>query len=264
MNTVLEKRGSPVSSYTLKLIAVVSMLIDHTAQAIWPLLDHGTYLLLRRLGRLAFPLFCFLLIEGLRHTHDRRKYLRNLALFALISEIPSDLFFRTWGARGDGMSIFSTLALGLLVLIATEAFAEECRRRDYGPVPAVLFFLAACSGTIYLAGLLHMEYDEWGVGLIYMIYCGEHLACGIAAKRGTERGALLRRVGASVMILIWLIAYDVEAEWRSEVYGIPVVLPILLYNGKRGSYRVPKWFFYVLYPAHLILLVLLRKRLSRF
>ena len=261
MNPSLAKRKSPVSSYTLKLIAVVSMLIDHSAQAIRPLLERDTYRMLRHVGRLAFPLFCFLLVEGLRHTHDRRKYLGSLGGFALLSELPSDLFFRTWATRGEDMSIFATLTLGLLVLTATEAFAGECQRQDYGPVPEVLFFLAACSGSIYLAGLLHMEYDEWGVGLIYVIYFGEHLAFGVAARMKNDRTALLRRIGASAMILIWLIAYDVEADWWSEVYGIPVLLPILLYNGERGSYRVPKWFFYVLYPAHLFLLVLLRKRL---
>ena len=260
MNPALAKRRSPVSSYTLKLIAVVSMLIDHTAQAIRPLLERDIYLMLRRVGRLAFPLFCFLLIEGLRHTRDRRKYLGGLALFALLSELPSDLFFRTWHSRGEGMSIFATLTLGLLVLIASDVFAGECQRRDYGPVPVVLFFLVACSGTIYLAGLLHMEYDEWGVGLIYMIYFGEHLAFGAASRIKHDWGALLRRIGASVMILIWLVTYDVAADWWSEVYGVPVLLPILLYNGERGSYRVPKWFFYVLYPTHLILLTLLRKR----
>lgn len=261
MNPTLAKRRSPVSSYTLKLIAAASMLIDHTAQALRPLLEHETYRMLRHAGRLAFPLFCFLLVEGLRHTRDRSKYLGSLAMFALISELPSDLFFRTWRTRGDGMSIFATLALGLLVLITAEAFAGECRRRDYGPVPAALFFLAACSGSIYLAGRLHMEYDAWGVGLIYMIYFGEHLAFGAATMLKSDCVALLRRIGASAMILIWLIAYDVAADWWSEVYGIPVVTAILLYNGERGSYRVPKCFFYLLYPTHLVLLVLLRKRL---
>lgn len=261
MNATLTKTKPPFSSYTLKLIAVVSMLIDHTAKALAPILNHHYFNLLQRLGRLAFPLFCFLLIEGLRHTRDRERYLCNLAVFALISELPSDLFFRTWSTRGAGMSIFATLTLGLLVLIAAEAFAEECRKRDYGHVPTILFFLAACSGAIYLAGLLKAEYEEWGVGLIFMIYVGEQLASNIAAKHLPGREAPLRRGGASAMILIWLVAYDLSADWWSEVYGIPVVLLVLLYNGERGSYRVPKWVFYVLYPAHLVLLLLIRGRL---
>ncbi len=262
MNTALAERKSPISSYTLKLIAVASMLIDHTASALRPLFDRHCYRLFRCVGRLAFPLFCFLLVEGLRHTRNRRKYLRNLVLFALLSELPSDLFFRTWAARGDGMSIFATLTLGLLVLIASEAFTKECRKREYGPVPAVLFFLAASSGAIYLAGLLKVEYEEWGVGLILLIYLGEQLASDIAVHYSLERKALLRRIGAAVMILLWLAAYDLAARWRSEVYGIPVLLPVLLYNGERGSYRVPKWAFYLLYPVQLTLLLVVRKHLS--
>ena len=217
--------------------------------------------MLRHVGRLAFPLFCFLLVEGLRHTRDRRRYLCGLAVFALISELPSDLFFRTWATRGRGMNIFATLTLGLLALAATEAFRQMCRKRDVGPVPPVLFFLAVSSATIYLAGLLKVEYEEWGVGLILLIYFGEQLASDAATKLCADREALLRRIGAAAAILIWLIAYDLSEHRRNEIFGLPVLLLILLYNGSRGSYRLPKWSFYVLYPAHLCLLLLLRARL---
>lgn len=245
-----------LSGYTLKLIAVVTMLIDHIAYCFYPLLDRGLYHAMRHVGRIAFPLFCFLLVEGLRHTRSRLKYLRNLAVFALISELPSDLAFRSWQNRGAGMSIFATLTLGLLVLAAAEAFEAECRKRDYGAVPAVLFFLAASCAAIGVAELLHVEYRKWGVGLILMIGLSERLAEILPVRTGERAIPLWRSIAASAAVLVWLAAYDLAAHRLIESYGVASLAPILLYNGERGSYRLPKWFFYVFYPAHLCVLLL--------
>lgn len=113
----------PLSGTTLKWIAVISMLIDHTAEV---LINHNAaltdpiwaqiYVLMRGIGRIAFPIYAFLLVEGFLHTKDVKKYLARMLTFAVVSEIPFDLaVFHTpfyWGYQ----NVFFTLFLGLLAL----------------------------------------------------------------------------------------------------------------------------------------------------
>ena len=107
-----------ISGYWLKVIAVVSMLIDHTSAVILeqiPGLENPAFLM-RIIGRAAFPIYCFLLVEGFYHTRSRAKYAGRLFLFALISEVPFDLAFsrRMWDFSSN--NVFFTLLFGLLVI----------------------------------------------------------------------------------------------------------------------------------------------------
>jgi len=128
------RRG--LSGTTLKYIACITMLIDHIgascieAGLLMPGLESGAFSrstlssvplfqldrLLRYVGRLAFPIFCFLLVEGFVHTHDVKRYIRRLLLFGLISEVPFDLaFFRT-PFNPTNQNVYWTLALGVLAM----------------------------------------------------------------------------------------------------------------------------------------------------
>ena len=117
-----------ISGYWLKVIAVVSMLIDHTSAVILeqiPGLENPAFLM-RIIGRAAFPIYCFLLVEGFYHTRSRAKYAGRLFLFALISEVPFDLAFsrRMWDFSSS--NVFFTLLFGLLVIWGVENKAEVC------------------------------------------------------------------------------------------------------------------------------------------
>ena len=141
--TALSPRCS-FSGTALKTIACITMLVDHIgascieAGLLLPELETGEvsggawnqislYQLdrvLRFTGRLAFPIFCFLLVEGFVHTHDVKKYVRRLFLFALISEVPFDLaFFRTPFAL-DHQNVYWTLALGVLAMAGLKHFEK--------------------------------------------------------------------------------------------------------------------------------------------
>ena len=253
-----------MSAYVLKLFAVLSMVIDHAALAWMYILAKSAsgrrlFYVLQGIGRLAFPLFCFLLVEGFHHTRDRWKYLRNLVVLALLSELPSDLFFRTWDARGDGMSIFATLALGILCLILITLCDARYRAGRLSPALAVSGEAALAAAALLLGGLLCVEYGAAGVALIVLLYYVERLATVFWADAGQRS----RNAMAAVALVVWLGAYDLLIARRiDELYGIVVVIPILLYSGERGSYRIPKWFFYLFYPAHLVLLILIRGTIS--
>ena len=109
-----------ISGYWLKVIAVVSMLIDHTSAVILeqiPGLENPAFLM-RIIGRLAFPIYCFLLVEGFMHTRDREKYALRLGCFAAVSEIPFDLAFNGKVLEVGYQNVFFTLLLGLLTMMA--------------------------------------------------------------------------------------------------------------------------------------------------
>lgn len=127
------RRG--LSGTALKGIACVTMLIDHVGASC---LENGFLsapaapaglaaldLVLRLIGRLAFPIFCFLLVEGFVHTHDVKKYIGRLLLFGLVSEVPFDLaFFRTPFAPGY-QNVYWTLALGVLAMAGLNHFVKS-------------------------------------------------------------------------------------------------------------------------------------------
>jgi len=173
-----QKRG--MSGSTLKLIAIITMLIDHTAatilqrllaqgqagldisntQAVMDFYAHNgvllaCYSMMRLIGRLGFPLFCFLLVEGFLHTRNVWKYAIRLAAFALISEIPFDLallgepFY--WGYQ----NVFFTLLVGLLVMIGFKTVGEKAINKRWMQLVSVAGAIAAgCAGAYAVIGVI--------------------------------------------------------------------------------------------------------------
>ena len=138
----MQESKKMLSGSALKLIAVITMLVDHTACFLLvsvPIFnkklvinstpyDFSFYIFLRAVGRLAFPIYAFLLTEGFQHTHDRKKYALNLLGFALISEIPWNLL------HGGTMhyktqNVFFTLFLGLLCMIIYETYQQDLKKQ---------------------------------------------------------------------------------------------------------------------------------------
>ena len=225
------------------MIAIVTMLIDHSAKALLyngvlraaAPLRRGTgmydlyrfYRILRGVGRLAFPIFCFLLIEGFIHTRDRRKYVLRLFLFGLLSEIPFDLgLYENWHYPAHQNVMFE-LALGILMLWVWETIGNLEKWNHGIRLIAQGIFAAAFMAA---ADRLHLDYGFKGLCLILVLYILRYFR-----EEQCTAGA--------VVIGIW--------EWPA-VFAFPL---IALYNGRRG--RSLKYFFYAFYPAHLLLLALL-------
>ncbi len=226
-----------VNSNVLKMIAIVSMLIDHGAvvlienrilggpfdyiaaqtsesTALW----WNVNIILRLIGRLAFPIFSFQIVEGFIHTSDVKKYAKRLFLFAVISEIPFDLaIFNTW-FYVRYQNVFITLFIGLAALEAVRKF--EAEQSLWKQAAAVVL---CCGG----AQLLKADYGAFGVFFILLLYY-----CRRDARMQTILGSLA---------LLW------------EVTAPLAFIPIRMYNGERGNKKW-QWFFYVCYPAHLLIL----------
>lgn len=208
-----------LNGFTLKCIAMICMLIDHTGAVLFP-----QYLILRMIGRLAFPIYCFLLVEGAMHTSNIRKYKLRLLAFALISEIPFDLAFRgkiSW----EHQNVFFTLFLGVVAL----DIAQQCKYK----LNVILNFAI----MILLAELFNTDYGGKGIIFIlcyYLLY---------------ERKVVKQLMFALENIFL----YGVEIQ----AYASLAAVPMLFYNGKKGPSL--KYFFYAFYPVHLLILYLIIK-----
>lgn len=211
-----------ISGNSIKWIAIITMAVDHVGALLFP-----QYQIFRWIGRIAFPLFCFLLVEGFLHTSNTKKYIGRLFLFALISEIPFDLALRGKMIAWDYQNVFWTLLLGLLALYLITH------------LPNYWQGLLAGLALMAVAQLAHTDYGACGVLLIFLLY------------RFREQHG----VKFLTMAILFYFGYGVQ-----ELFGLVAFLPMLLYNGQRGKYST-KYFFYVFYPAHLLLLCLLQHML---
>jgi len=228
-----------VTGSTLKIIAIIAMFIDHTAAIVLERMIYmpkyasislyGIYGVMRLIGRLGFPIFCFLLIEGLCYTKDVKKYAGRLFLFALVSEIPFDLGFAGKAFYWQYQNVFFTLFIGLLVLIGFR-FGEE--RIMWGRAFLIVFDFLVLLAGMCADNWLMTDYSGMGVLTIAAMYL-------FRKNRVLEAG-----VGCTVLTMMSL----------SELTAFFTLIPIHMYNGKRGWNL--KWFFYVFYPAHILLLYL--------
>lgn len=228
----LELTGS-----TLKWIAIVTMLIDHIGAIVlekmviasgWDESLYLGYMVLRLIGRFAFPIFCFLLVEGFLYTRNRKKYAQRLFLFALISEVPFDLACdeRVWDLSRQ--NVFFTLFFGFVGMMVLETIEQKEQWNRY---LRMVFCMAAAGAVMGFAHLLHTDYAAFGVLTILVMY--------------------LFRFQKTISFAAGCLVLTVMDSYLEPITFLGVIL-IFLYNGKKGSGN--KWFFYVFYPAHLLIL----------
>ena len=220
------------SGSTLKLIAVIAMLLDHSALMLSPSLPFLTMpllgdkitlsFLMHKIGRLAFPLYCFLISEGFFHTRNQKRYGLRLLIFALMSELPFNLLRSGRLFYIGSQNVYFTLFLGVVALFAFENINGNLKK-------AVVMLAAMLA-----ARFLKVDYGMAGVALILVMY-------------------ILRSHPAAQAV----VAYPLLSGGTAAFCAF---LPINLYNGQRGFVRSKalQYFFYLFYPVHLLLLWLLR------
>ncbi len=231
----------------IKWLAIMFMLIDHVGAVLLEPMLLGTeitavgreilywvYLVLRCFGRFSFPAFCFLLVEGFYHTRSRGRYLRNMVIFMLVSEVPFDLAIsgRAWNA--ENQNVFFTLAMGFAAIWIAEYLNEKGAAHG----DRSIWYRLAGAGAVLLiaigAQLMHTDYGAVGVAVIYVLYA-------------MHANAFMSTVFAWILLSI--------TNWL-EIFCFPFIWAVKRYNGERG--RQPKYFFYIFYPAHLLFLAVVR------
>ncbi len=220
-----------LSALALKWIAVITMLTDHLGIALLGTAPDAVCGGMRIAGRLAFPIYCFLLVEGFYHTSDIKKYLIRLGVFALVSEIPFDLLLFGRLFYTDYQNVFFTLFIGLMLLYLYSRFLANVQ-----PIYAIMAFVS----MLCLAFVIRSDYGAEGVLIIFLFY-------------------FFRTRPVPMVISIGIVLFLMGGI---EPFAMLAFLPIAVYNGERGG-RIPdspakriwqKYFFYCFYPVHLVLL----------
>lgn len=223
------------SGAQLKYIAFLSMLIDHVNKALmYPLLTENGFLryvsdVFDILGRVAFPLFMFFLVEGFFKAGNRFKYLLNLIVFGIISEIPFDLFQSAVLFQPNSNNVMFTLALALVMIWVI----DELKVPKSYIIPPVLWFPVSIIIVItvcLLSMIWGLDYEYHGILIAYFFYI-------------FRNNPILSIIGGYLSIF--------KTPWALLGFGLT-----LTYNGKRGKQN--KILNYLFYPVHLLILGLLR------
>lgn len=226
-----------MNANTLKMIAVITMLIDHLgATLVWAYVltlegdarqDWYTiYSIMRKIGRLAFPIYCFFIVEGLEHTRNVKKYIARLLIFALISEIPFD-----YAVAGeftfDYQNVFFTLAIGLICIWGLKEIETRIANNiKQSLIKTLIIVLATC-----VAYFMNTDYSGFGVFMIVLLY--------------------LFKEKRSIQCIVGAVGF----AW--EVTAPISFLLLYFYNGEKGK-KINKYFFYGFYPVHLAILAALK------
>lgn len=213
------------SGSVLKIIAIVSMVIDHCA---YFLMDNNStlYEAMRCVGRIAFPVFAFLIAEGFAYTHNRKRYFTRLLVFAVISEVS---WYLLNGADGTHNVMF-TLALGVVALAVLEKLKEN----------SVLCGIAILS-IAYLATWSGVDYEWRGILMILVFNLLRNQNDNLPFPYGR--------------MMQLLCAFPLMMHYGS-IGALLACMTIFLYDGARGFIKgnVAKYGFYAFYPVHLLLI----------
>ena len=232
----------PLSAAALKYIAVITMLIDHVAMALMKAPElQQLRAVLRDVGRTAFPIYCFFIVEGFLRSRNRLRYMGLLLLTGVVSQVPYIYALYPGRPLLYRLNVEFTLAIGLAALIVFDLLAEKLFRTSsqksatslWSQAGELLTLFAVTCGACLLANLLNTSYRWCGVLLIVLFY----------ALRNHPYAAAV----AGSALVIWFS--------KTEIWAIPAFLLLTLYNGERG--RQNKLFFYAFYPVHLAIIALL-------
>ena len=214
-------KEKPLSQESLKLIACITMLIDHIGVIFVP-----SWSFMRIIGRISFPIFCFLLVEGFHHTKNARKYGLRLLWGAIISELAFDLAFYgalTWKAS----NVMVTLFFGFCAL-------QIIHSKQNIAIKVICVILFAVAGE-----MLHSDYGAFGILLVLLF-------------------DLTRNLPYKTIILIAGMGFLFYHIGGIALWGVLAIIPITLYSSVKRTYnKAIQWAFYLFYPVHLLVLYII-------
>ncbi len=214
---------------TLKVIAAVTMMLDHTGMILFPRIE-----VFRLIGRIAFPLFAFFIAEGCRYTHNKRKYLGTILLLGLIFHAVFVL------ATGQTMfNIFITFSFSIILIYFLQKVKKELEEGTWhNKILSVILFFGMLIFTYLFTGCFQVDYGFSGIMLPVIV----SLFDGLWKRK------------AAFLAGTFLLVVSIHTYFQSFcLLAVPI---LFLYNGTRGKYKM-KYFFYVFYPVHLTILFLL-------
>lgn len=241
-----------ISAAALHIIAMTFMLMDHLWATLLPAQDWLTCI-----GRIAFPVFAFMTVEGYFHTHNLKKYMLRLLLFALISEIPFDLMYGGTWFYPIHQNVIWTLLMGLLGIHLMETVHKNQKRWLYVLTAFVTVVFGMILGTLCMV-------DYYGVGVltvfVFYFFRGRRWWCLL--------GQFLALYWLNVELLGGLMypvqLFGAEFEVCQQGLALLALIPIWLYRGRQGYHSKPfQYICYAFYPVHMLVLVLVLNFVNR-
>lgn len=216
-----------MSLFILKIIGIITMFIDHYHYII------GGPLILNIIGRIAFPIFAFSLVEGFFHTRDFKKYIGRILICAIILQAPAIIFKLNYP-----VNIFFTLFTGLIIMKIYHS----------GKIHFLLKIVLT-GGLTYIAKKCNFDYEIYGILTIaiFNIFRGKKIL-----------------IFFSFLILNIITALKPEMFNLKEIqiYSMFSLIPIFVYNGEKGKNM--KYFFYLFYPVHFLILEGIKEIINKF
>lgn len=231
---MIERKNRFLPQEVLKLIACITMFIDHFGDAIVPELSvpymRELYYTLRIIGRISFPIYCFLLVEGMTYTRNPYKYILRLGIGIFLAELPFDYLFEgcfTW----EQQNVLVTLTLGAVMLL--------CMRKTEKPWLKALLIIPFA----FLAEIWNCDYGGWGVVFIAVFALVDRLqfqAIGLLLANWAMNSSAVPVFGIRVPI---------------QLFAVLAMIPIACYSGvKLTRSKAVQWGFYLFYPLHMLFL----------
>lgn len=252
-----------MSAYVLKLIAIITMVFDHSGYLIYGHLSWMNFV-----GRIAFPIFAFQISEGYIHTHNLKKYFIRLIIFALISQIPYAWFGYCFFSKMS-LNIIFTLILGLLSIFIYEfiiskgtvhcaptsnydlsSTIEENKKNNISGNNIFQYKLLGVIIVLFIAffaDIFDFDYGFYGVFIIFLFYL-------------YRNNKLLMNIAITILTFIYYTPYFMASNFNITYIGLFIcsLIPLIfinLYNGQKGKDH--KMLFYIFYPVHLLVLCLI-------
>lgn len=221
-----------MSIFTIKLVAVITMLLDHIRYAI----PETNCIPFELLGRMSYPLFAFVLTEGYIHTSSKKEYIKRLIIFGLISQIPFMLFRSIIGKNEWKMlNIMFTLLLGFLGMLSLDKIKNK-----WISIPISV-------AMVVLAYFLKVDYGWYGVLFIYIFYLFKN------------KKPLILPATIALCAIYYAVRYKMaffnNIIYLQILFILFSLIFVYMYNGEKG--RSMKKFFYWFYPLHLLILYLI-------
>lgn len=222
-----------MSIFIIKIIACLTMFLDHIKYCI----PQTKGFITMNFGRMALPLFAFLITEGYTHTKDLKKYYIRLMVFAVISQIPF-MYFRTLVGEYMMLNILFTLILGLMAITVWDKIDKK-----FISLPIVLVI-------IYVGELINVDYGWYGVALIFVLYLFKDRKIFMILP------FIILNFALYYIKFKYIMFTNIDIILSFMFTCLPIVI-ILLYNGKRGAKL--RYLVYWFYPIHMTVMYLINK-----
>lgn len=245
----MKKEKFQLNALHLHLMAMLFMLLDH----LWATLVSGN-LWMNCVGRIAFPIFSFLLVEGYTHTHNVKKYLGRLLFFALISEIPANLMFGNALFYPYHQNVLWTFLIALLCIMGIDQVQKKKGKSWW-----TLFAAGGIALLGFVAGSLGMvDYFGFGVLTVLAFYFFR------GRKWYDFVGQFACLYGINVVLLrgqeLMFTLFGQECSFPTQGFALLALIPIWLYQGKHGPHnKAIQYACYAFYPVHMLILALIAR-----